>query len=868
MTDRPSKSTTLPAPLSPGRSPSRATTESGPRNSRSERSDARAGKPGKTSSASHARRRVSPRRTQDRRQSVQTSDASMAARLRARQYLAVLRGIPGASAAALVMALIVGSQSPLAGAGPALAVWLALVTAMTLWQAQVWWRWRGAEAMEAVSPARITRLGAYAAGYGAVWAAWPAWLLAHGMGGATGSSMAGSSAGLLGACLTGMLGVGALTLVALPRAAHAYLIGMGTVLGLALLSAPGLTLALQAVQWALLAGIATTAVAAVGRTLKARVSAEVRGEHQAQLIGLLLRDFEEQGSDVIWEIDERGRLRNVTRALAEALGREAELLNGRSLLALLGDLQNTLSEADRDSAHTLHERLTEGQPFRDVLLPMVVLGQPRWWAMTAKPLVDDRGAAMGWRGVARDVTQARLADRRLAWLAHYDTLTSLTNRAHFRVLLEQALQQSKNLKLEGAVMCLDLDGFKTVNDTLGHATGDALLVEVGRRLQDACAKGDVVARLGGDEFAVLVRNADSELTITAAAQRIIDRLSEPCEALGAVVPVRASIGIARFPQDGSTVDEMMQHADLALYDAKATATGSMRYFVQHMGEQVRRRLVLERDLRDALEHGQLSLHYQPKVDLSTWKVTGFEALLRWRHPEHGNIPPSEFIPVAEESGLILPMGEWALTQACREAMRWPRQMQVAVNISPVQVMAQNLPEAVQRSLDDSGLEPHRLELEITESVFINETRGTVERLHTLRRLGIQIALDDFGTGYSSLAYLRRFPFDTLKIDRAFVRELLTSRDARAIVRNILALAKSLRMATVAEGVEEPAQVNVLASEGCDLVQGYYVSRPMPADEVEKFLAQWNRRDRPVMPRDFKLANTQTADLSALPASIL
>jgi EAL domain-containing protein (putative c-di-GMP-specific phosphodiesterase class I) len=242
-------------------------------------------------------------------------------------------------------------------------------------------------------------------------------------------------------------------------------------------------------------------------------------------------------------------------------------------------------------------------------------------------------------------------------------------------------------------------------------------------------------------------------------------------------------------------------------------------------------------------------------------VTGFEALLRWNHPEHGNIPPTDFIPVAEETGLILQMGEWAMRMACMHAAAWPKSLHVAVNISPVQVMAQNLPVTVEQALQASGLDPSRLELEITESVFINETRGTVGRLHALRKLGVQIALDDFGTGYSSLAYLRRFPFDTLKIDRAFVRELLVSRDARSIVRNILALAKSLRMATVAEGVEEPAQVTVLASEGCDLVQGYYVSRPMPANEVMGFLRKWRERPRPVPPTGFQLSNTGIADLA-------
>jgi EAL domain-containing protein (putative c-di-GMP-specific phosphodiesterase class I) len=295
----------------------------------------------------------------------------------------------------------------------------------------------------------------------------------------------------------------------------------------------------------------------------------------------------------------------------------------------------------------------------------------------------------------------------------------------------------------------------------------------------------------------------------------------------------------------------------------------MRYFVQHMGEQVRRRLILERDLREAMELNQLSLHFQPKVDLARWEVTGFEALLRWQHPLHGNIPPTEFITVAEESGLILAMGAWALERACEVAATWPEHLHIAVNISPLQVMTEQLPATVEQALRQSGLSPHRLELEITESVFINETRGTVDRLHALRKLGVQIALDDFGTGYSSLAYLRRFPFDTLKIDRAFVRELLISRDARSIVRNILALAKSLRMSTVAEGVEEPAQVAVLETEGCDIVQGYFVARPLPLPEVAGFLSNFQRRQRPTMPRDFRLENTQHADLAMVtqPASM-
>ncbi len=813
-----------------------------------------------TAPSSAPARRVSQRRSTDRRRSVQATDESIAARVRGRQYAALMRAQPYAAGASLLNMLVVGLTSPQTLSNLLLLGWMVAVLMLNGVQLERWNRWNKKSAKSKtgvdVSTKDLNLQVAQAAALGAMWGAVPVLLLNH---------VAHPQQTLVMMSLASMLCIGALGLATLPRAAWAYMgtLSLGSLISLAI--SPQLVYGIGALQWATLAGVAVVLGGTVTKALHASVSAEVKGEHQNQLIGLLLRDFSEQGSDVIWEIDGSGRLRHVTKQFAFAMGRDTAALEGKGLMSILGEMQKGMSDSDRESTLALHEKLTEGHPFRDVQVSLLLDGKQRWWSLTAKPLVDERGRPLGWRGVARDVTQARMADRKLAWLAHFDTLTGLTNRAHFRVLLEKALAHTRRYGGGGAVMCLDLDGFKNVNDTLGHATGDVLLTEVGKRLRDAVGNGrsDVVARLGGDEFAVLLRTATTEADVAGVAQQILDAMKPPCITQGAEIPVRASIGIARFPEDGLSVDEMMQHADLALYDAKANATGSMRFFAQRMGEQVRRRLILERDLREALERKQLHLHFQPKVDLNTWRVLGFEALLRWNHPEHGDIPPAEFIPVAEEAGLILAIGEWALLEACVHAARWPEELQVAVNISPVQVMAQNLPDAVQNALRVSGLAAHRLELEITESVFINETRGTVGRLHALRRLGVAIALDDFGTGYSSLAYLRRFPFDTLKIDRAFVRELLVSRDARAIVRNILALAKALRMSTVAEGVEEPAQVKVLEAEGCDIVQGYYVAKPLPADQVLHFALTWTGRERPTLPRDFSLGHTQTADLATL-----
>jgi diguanylate cyclase (GGDEF)-like protein/PAS domain S-box-containing protein len=790
-------------------------------------------------------------RSSQRRSAAKTSDASLQTRTLMHQHQALMRMLPAGLGVVLIATLIITAIAPGLLGDELLYGWLAATVSLTLPPSYAWWRWKRQSRPKPPTRRQLLWTALSAGLLGLVWISAPAEMF---------NQAAPAQQWLLASAMLSLLGTGSIVLAAVPRAAVVWLGSLSLGLVYAFAHSPGL--GYGAAQWLLYLGVAGLGSTAWQRALQARASAEARAEHQNQLISLLLRDFEDHGSDVLWEIDAKGRLIHVSKRLADALRSDIDSLNGRNLRSLLTDLQRGLADNERESANTLHERLTEGQPFRDVLLPLVVKGQSRWWSVTAKPLLDERGSPIGWRGVSRDVTQSRQADRRLAWLAHFDALTSLNNRAHFRVLLEQALQPNQGRDAQGAVLCLDLDNFKSVNDTLGHATGDALLVEVAQRLKSAVAKTDVVARLGGDEFAVLLRHFNDEESITQVCDRIIATLQEPCQAGGASVQVRTSIGIARFTLDGSTVDEVMQNADLALYDAKAHTPGGARFFATRMGETVRRRLVLERDLREAMARGQLSLHFQPKVDLRSWEIQGFEALLRWKHPEHGDIPPNEFIPVAEESGLILPMGEWALMEACRQAATWPLPLHVAVNISPVQVMTQDLPQTVLRALQASHLPAERLELEITESVFINESRGTVERLHALRRLGVQIALDDFGTGYSSLAYLRRFPFDTLKIDRAFVRELLVSRDARSIVRNILALAKSLRMTTVAEGVEEPAQVNVLEAEGCDLVQGYFVARPLPADQVVAFVEQWFDRDRPQPPRDFQLGSTEMADFRA------
>lgn len=421
-------------------------------------------------------------------------------------------------------------------------------------------------------------------------------------------------------------------------------------------------------------------------------------------------------------------------------------------------------------------------------------------------------------------------ERQIAHMAFHDALTGIPNRL---LLREQIIQR---LKVGGdkpfALLCLDLDNFKTVNDTLGHPTGDALLCEIARRLQ-AAAENGFVARLGGDEFAIIVEG--DARTASALARTIHASVADQINVNGHRLVTGTSIGIAISPQDGDDPTLLQKNADLALYRAKNDDKGSFRFFEAAMDAEAQERRALEIDLHDALSNGELELYFQPLFALSQNKVTAFEALLRWNHPKRGLVSPINFIPLAEETGLIIPIGEWVLREACNIATTWPDHIRVAVNISPVQFRSQRLNALVLQALTSSGIVPNRLELEITESLFIDNIETTLASLHSLRAIGVRVALDDFGTGYSSLSYLRSFPFDKIKIDRSFIEDLLAHEGATAIIRSITSLAEALGMETTAEGVETIDQLDILREQGCNQVQGYYFSKPIPVGEVNAML---------------------------------
>jgi diguanylate cyclase (GGDEF)-like protein len=482
------------------------------------------------------------------------------------------------------------------------------------------------------------------------------------------------------------------------------------------------------------------------------------------------------------------------------------------------------------------------------------------WVLINEHRTSDGGTIV----LYTDISQLKRRDRELQHLAHHDALTGLPNREHFHRRLKEAISVAQSRGWTVGVMCLDLDYFKNINDTLGHAAGDHLLRCVAGRLRSCFAGNDTVARLGGDEFAVVLGNlSNPEVAATLAAQ-LIEVVGQPIDYNGQLISTGLSIGIALSPSEGADAESILKHADLALYRSKADGRGTFRFFEAEMDARAQARRALEIALRQAISKNELEVHYQPQVDIYTDKISAFEALVRWRHPELGLIPPVDFIPLAEETGIIHHLGEWVLRRACIDAMQWPRSVGISVNVSPAQFKAHDLTRMVSGILKETSLDPRRLELEITESILLKDVDSNLKTLHELKVLGVRIAMDDFGTGYSSLGNLRSFPFDKIKIDRSFVSDLEHNSDSAAIVHAILGLGHSLGIAICAEGVETKAQLSYLRREGCAEVQGYYYSKPKPFAQVAAML---NRspapQPLPLVSADDQAATTTQPSISSL-----
>ncbi|MFA9201775.1 MAG: putative bifunctional diguanylate cyclase/phosphodiesterase [Cypionkella sp.] len=547
----------------------------------------------------------------------------------------------------------------------------------------------------------------------------------------------------------------------------------------------------------------------------------------------LLDQFEEAGLGWFWATDADGALSYLSASAARQLGLDAAAIIGTPLSTLfLPDREDDEDRAERPLAFQLRAKNSIFE------LPVRIAVEDRevWWSINARPQNDENGEFLGYRGSAKDITAVRESQRDASRMAQYDSLTGLANRHRMTKRLTATLTAYKAAKRSCALMMLDLDRFKQVNDTLGHPAGDELLKQVAQRLERIIAGRGEIGRLGGDEFQVMLPDIDDRGRLGEIANSVIQMISQPYSLDGSRAIIGTSVGIAIAPYDGIDTDELVSSADLALYAAKGGGRGQYRFFSSELKDGARLRRQIEEDLRDAIQNDQLELHYQPIVRTSDHTVSALEALVRWNHPERGWISPAEFIPVAEETNLINSLGEWVLRRACEDAIKWPYSLRVAVNVSAIQFSGTDVPKVVRAALERSGLEASRLELEITESVFLGDPQGTGQMLKALKKRGVRLALDDFGTGYSSLGYLSNAPLDKIKIDRSFVAGLTEDENNNAaIITAIVSLARALKMETVAEGVEAMDELALISKLGASHIQGYIFSKALAQDELLKRL---------------------------------
>jgi diguanylate cyclase (GGDEF)-like protein/PAS domain S-box-containing protein len=542
---------------------------------------------------------------------------------------------------------------------------------------------------------------------------------------------------------------------------------------------------------------------------------------------LLLQSYEESRQGWFWSTDSDGNIVYITEYVAEMAGGNIANLQGKPFVELFA--KSLDHEATQRSLPFI---FTKNSKFEELRLKMLVGEDVRWWSVSGQPQFSETGEFSGFRGNGVDITEQLRASHDTEKLAHYDSLTGLANRANMQEKLEKTLKAFQPYERPCAVALLDLDRFKQVNDTLGHPAGDTLLQQVAQRLRKAIGIKGEAGRLGGDEFQILIPDCDDRGDLGELAETIISSISQPYSIDGSRCIIGASIGIAISPFDGESSEDLIRNADLALYAAKSGGRGRFQFYSSDLHQSAEDRRMLEEDLRDALSNDQMTLAYQPLVNAKTNIVTGFEALMRWNHPERGPISPALFIPIAEEANLINVLGEWAINKACEQASQWPGKARVAVNVSPIQFANEGLPDFVAAALARTGLAPDRLELEVTEGVFLEEYDKNGDMFDHLKNIGVRLALDDFGTGYSSMSYLQSAPFDKIKIDRAFVRGA-TQKGSRngAIIKAIVALAEALDMETTAEGLETLDELDMIRDLNVSHIQGYVYSAAVPNEKL-------------------------------------
>lgn len=711
--------------------------------------------------------------------------------------------------AALIMAYTVWGAAPFAWLGGWLgAVALANLVAMQIARTQ-------AVSCVGRSGRRVPswQLVGEAAFRAAVWLSLPLYLFAS----------LSSSSQVIAASIMAGLGVGALGLVAVPTCVTAWMIAFTFGVGGSLLIGRDSIPAPHMASIVFTLGVAIMGVLVVARWAFRQLEKNADAGSQSESASLLLQEYEQRGVGWLWQVDSENRVSYISTRMCALLGKSGSQLLGHSLPALLG------GNAE------LGRVLLDKQPFNSLEMELKTPRGVRWISIAGDPIIDTAGRFDGFRGVGSDITEVRQTQERLTHLANVDVLSGLPNRGRVRQLLGDALRIATTGNVPCAIMFLDLDGFKPVNDTFGHPKGDAVLRAVAKRLVDQVGPDGSVGRMGGDEFAIVIPDGQSRKKVELLADRIISSIKEPYQIDQTEICIGVSIGCAFGPIDGATVDDLILKADLALYQAKDSGRGVARYFSSELQSEQDDRVRLENDLRQAVAAKQFHLNYQPLIDAKSQSLVGFEALIRWNHPQRGMIPPNLFIPVAEEMGLMTAIGNWVIDEAVRAAASWPEPITVALNISPKQISLPALPNTVSEALNRHRVAGNRIELEVTEGVFLGDSGSTLDVMKRLRALGVGIALDDFGTGYSSIGYLNKAVFHKLKIDGSFVREAGTRPENIAIIQSIVQLAKSFRMSVTAEGVETAEDFERMRDLGCNVIQGYLFGRPLSYDRANEMV---------------------------------
>jgi len=633
-------------------------------------------------------------------------------------------------------------------------------------------------------------------------------------------------------CAIGVMMCGALAIASVPVAALTWAAMLAVGLGVAV------HLAGDRFSWSLSLlvlfhfGFIVAVVRRTATLLALQAEREARNLIDVDAATRLMREYEEHGTSCLWQTDPNQILSYATPGIAALLGSPVTRMLGSPLPALIG------------GSASLGSAMLTRKAFNGIEIELGEVAHRRSIAFTGTPIVDSTGTFLGFRGSCSDVTETRSSERRLRQLASLDVLTELPNRMRMRELLGEALLGARASGRPCGMLLLDLDGFKPVNDTFGHPKGDAVLKTVAERLVAQIGQHGIVGRLGGDEFGVVLHDAQNRRAISDLAEVLIAEISEPYVLDGVSVRVGLSVGGAVGPVDGDTVDDLIKKADLALYEAKAAGRGTYRQFERSMQTEAENRLKLEHDLRQALPLNQFRLYYQPLIHSQTQEVTGFEALIRWQHPVRGFVSPAEFVPLAEEIGLIHELGEWVARTAIKDCAKWPAPISVAVNVSPLQLLSPALPAMISDALARAKLPANRLELEVTESVFLHDSDGSLDVLRRLRALGVRIALDDFGTGYSSLGYLNRTIFNKLKIDGSFVRGAAVRSETISIIQAIVTLANCFQMTITAEGIETKDDYQRMHDLGCHQMQGYLFGRPVPFERATELVGtHWSEARR-------------------------